>query len=33
VATVPGIVIVIVALAFNFVGEGLREALNPRARQ
>jgi peptide/nickel transport system permease protein len=33
VAAVPGIVIVVVALAFNFVGEGLREALNPRARR
>lgn len=33
VATIPGIVIVVVALAFNFVGEGLREALNPRARR
>jgi peptide/nickel transport system permease protein len=33
VATVPGIVIVAVALAFNFVGEGLRGALNPRVRQ
>jgi peptide/nickel transport system permease protein len=33
VAAIPGIVIVIVALAFNFVGEGLREALNPRARR
>src|SRR5262245_21377686 len=33
VATIPGIVIVVVALAFNFVGEGLREALNPHARR
>jgi peptide/nickel transport system permease protein len=33
VATIPGIVIVVAALAFNFVGDGLREALNPRARQ
>jgi peptide/nickel transport system permease protein len=33
VATVPGIVIVVVALAFNFVGDGLREALDPRARR
>ena len=33
VATVPGIVIVIAALAFNFVGDGLREALDPRARR
>ena len=33
VATIPGIVIVVVALAFNFVGDGLREALDPRARR
>jgi peptide/nickel transport system permease protein len=33
VATIPGIVIVVVALAFNFVGEGLREALDPRTRR
>lgn len=33
VATIPGIVIVVAALAFNFVGDGIREALNPRARQ
>ncbi len=33
VATIPGLVIVVVALAFNFVGEGLREALNPRSRR
>ena len=33
VATIPGIVIVIAALAFNFVGDGLREALDPRARR
>lgn len=33
VATIPGIVIVVVALAFNFVGDGLREALNPRSRR
>ena len=32
VATVPGIVIVIVALAFNFVGDGIRDALDPRQR-
>jgi len=32
VATIPGIVIVVAALAFNFVGDGLREALDPRAR-
>jgi len=33
VATIPGIVIVVTALAFNFVGDGLREALDPRARR
>ena len=33
VATIPGIIIVVVALAFNFVGDGLREALDPRARR
>ena len=33
VATIPGIVIVVVALAFNFIGDGLREALDPRARR
>jgi peptide/nickel transport system permease protein len=27
----PGVVIVLVALAFNFVGDGLRDALDPRA--
>lgn len=32
VATIPGIVIVIVALAFNFVGDGIRDALDPRQR-
>ena len=32
VATVPGIVIIIVALAFNFVGDGIRDALDPRQR-
>lgn len=32
VATVPGIVIVFVALAFNFVGDGIRDALDPRQR-
>ena len=30
---IPGIAILIVVLAFNLVGEGLREALNPRLRQ
>ncbi|MCI0548827.1 MAG: ABC transporter permease [Candidatus Rokubacteria bacterium] len=33
VATIPGIVIVVAALAFNFIGDGLREALDPRARR
>ncbi len=33
VATIPGVVIVVTALAFNFVGDGLREALDPRARR
>ncbi len=30
---IPGIAILIVVLAFNLFGEGLREALNPRARK
>ena len=30
---VPGVAILIVVLAFNLVGEGLREALNPRLRR
>jgi peptide/nickel transport system permease protein len=30
---VPGIAILIVVLAFNLVGEGLREAFNPRLRR
>ena len=29
----PGIVIVLVSLAFNFVGDGLREALDTRTRR
>ncbi|HXJ79843.1 MAG TPA: ABC transporter permease [Candidatus Methylomirabilis sp.] len=33
VVTIPGVVIVITALAFNFIGDGLREALDPRARR
>ena len=33
VATIPGVVIVVVALAFNFIGDGLRDALDPRARR
>jgi len=32
VSTVPGVAIVIVALAFNYVGDGLRVALDPRLR-
>ncbi len=32
VSTFPGLVIVIVALAFNYVGDGLRIALDPRLR-
>jgi len=31
--TIPGIAIIAVVLAFNFVGEGLREAVNPRLRR
>jgi peptide/nickel transport system permease protein len=32
ISTVPGIVIVVVAVAFNYVGDGLRVALDPRLR-
>lgn len=32
VSTVPGVAIVIVSLAFNYVGDGLRVALDPRLR-
>ena len=32
VSTVPGIAIVLVSLAFNYVGDGLRVALDPRLR-
>ena len=28
----PGFIIVIVSLAFSFIGDGLRDALDPRAR-
>jgi peptide/nickel transport system permease protein len=28
----PGIVIIVVIMAFNLVGEGLRDALDPRLR-
>jgi peptide/nickel transport system permease protein len=30
VATIPGLVILVVSLAFNLVGDGLRDALDPR---
>jgi len=29
----PGLVIVLVSLAFNFVGDGLREALDTKTRR
>jgi peptide/nickel transport system permease protein len=32
VSTFPGLVIVLVVLAFNLVGDGLRDALDPRLR-
>ena len=32
VATIPGITIVLVALAFNVAGDGIRDALDPRRR-
>jgi len=32
VATFPGLIIVLVVLAFNLVGDGLRDALDPRLR-
>ena len=32
VATVPGVAIMIAVLAFNLVGDGLRDALDPRLR-
>jgi ABC-type dipeptide/oligopeptide/nickel transport system permease subunit len=28
----PGVMIVLVALAFGFVGDGLRDAIDPRLR-
>jgi peptide/nickel transport system permease protein len=31
VTLIPGLVIVIVSLAFNFIGDGLRDALDPRS--
>lgn len=30
---IPGIAILIIVLAFNLVGEGMREALNPKLRR
>jgi peptide/nickel transport system permease protein len=30
IATFPGLVIVLVVLAFNLIGDGLRDALDPR---
>lgn len=32
VATIPGVLVVVVALAFNFIGDGIRDALDPRRR-
>ncbi|PWU25691.1 MAG: ABC transporter permease, partial [Candidatus Rokuibacteriota bacterium] len=32
VATIPGLAIVIITLAFNLVGDGLRDALDPHLR-
>jgi peptide/nickel transport system permease protein len=32
VSTVPGIAIIIVSLSFNYLGDGLRVALDPRLR-
>jgi peptide/nickel transport system permease protein len=29
VATIPGLVILVVALAFNLIGDGVRDALDP----
>jgi glutathione transport system permease protein len=31
--TFPGLVIVVIALAINFVGDGLRDALDPTQRR
>jgi peptide/nickel transport system permease protein len=30
---IPGVAILVVVLSFNLVGEGLRDALNPRLRR
>jgi ABC-type dipeptide/oligopeptide/nickel transport system permease subunit len=32
VATVPGVAIMVAVLAFNLVGDGVRDALDPRLR-
>lgn len=32
VATIPGVIVVLVALSFNFVGDGIRDAMDPRQR-
>ena len=32
-AIAPGVMITITVLAFNFVGDGLRDALDPRQRE
>jgi len=32
-ATIPGLAILLVALAFNLLGDGLRDALDPRLRR
>jgi peptide/nickel transport system permease protein len=32
VATIPGLVILLVSVAFNLLGDGLRDALDPRLR-
>ena len=32
VATIPGLAIVIITLAFNLLGDGLRDALDPHLR-
>ena len=33
VATMPGIAIFVVSLGFNFLGDGLRDVLDPKARR
>jgi peptide/nickel transport system permease protein len=30
VATIPGLLILVVSLAFNLIGDGVRDALDPR---